>query len=55
MSRTNPANKVRTAEEIASIKPMIDAARAKITRQEAPTNSALDLSAEIEQVKKKTM
>lgn len=55
MSRTNPANKVRTAEEIASIKPMIDAARAKITRQEAPANSALDLSAEIEQVKKKTM
>lgn len=55
MSRTNPANKARTAEEIASIKPMIDAARAKITHQETPANSALDLSAEIEQVKKKTM
>lgn len=48
MSRTNPANKARSADELASVKPMIDAARAKITHQTMPSSSAIDLSAEIE-------
>ena len=53
MNRTNPANKARTVDEIASVKPMIDAARAKITHQSMPTSSAIDLSAEIEAEKNK--
>lgn len=53
MNRTNPANKARSAEEIASVKPMIDAARAKITGVVAPASSSMDLSAEIEAEKNK--
>lgn len=53
MKRTNPANKSRTAEEIESVKPLIDAQRAKITGVAMPTTSALDLSAEIEAEKNK--
>ncbi len=48
MNRTNPANKARSADEIASVRPMIDAARAKITSQARPFTSAIDLSSEIE-------
>lgn len=48
MNRTNPANKARSADEIASVRPMIDAARAKITSQAMPSTSAIDLSSEIE-------
>ena len=47
MKSTNPANRARSDEEIASVKPMIDAYRAKLTNVSMPTNN-LDLSAEIE-------
>ena len=53
MKNTNPANKARSAEEIESVKPLIDAQRAKITGVVLPTTSALDLSAEIEAEKNK--
>ena len=53
MNRTNPANKVRSATEIASVKPMIDAARTRIIHQNMPTSSPLDLSSEIEAEKNK--
>lgn len=47
MKTTNPANKTRSEAEIASVKPMIDAYRAKLTNVSMPVNN-LDLSAEIE-------
>lgn len=47
MKTTNPANRARSDAEIASVKPMIDAYRAKLTNVSMPTNN-LDLSAEIE-------
>lgn len=47
MNRTNPANKARTVDELTSVKPMIDAARAKIAHQ-IMSSSAIDLSSEIE-------
>jgi hypothetical protein len=47
MKSTNPANRARSDAEIASVKPMIDAYRAKLTNVSMPTNN-LDLSAEIE-------
>lgn len=51
MTRTNPANRARSAEELASVKPMIDAARAKITSQNIPSASTFDISKEIEEEK----
>lgn len=51
MTRTNPANKARSAEELASVKPIIDAARAKITSQNIQSASTFDISKEIEQEK----
>lgn len=50
MRTSNPANKPRTSAEMDSIRPMIDAARAKMTTVSTPktTLSELDLSAEIE-------
>lgn len=53
MGKVNPANKARSTEEIASVRPMIDAARSKITNQTLPTASNLDLAAEIEAEKNK--
>ena len=47
MKSTNPANRARSDAEIASVKPMIDAYRAKLTNVSMPVNN-LDLSAEIE-------
>lgn len=47
MKTTNPANRARSDAEIAAVKPMIDAYRAKLTNVSMPTNN-LDLSAEIE-------
>ena len=48
MKRSNPANKARSDAEIASVRPMIDAARAKLSGMGAmPMTSGLDLSAEI--------
>ena len=53
MRSSNPANKTRSAAEIDSIRPMIDAARAKMTTASTPraTASNLDISAEIESEK----
>ena len=48
MKTSNPANKARSDAEIASVKPMIDAYRAKLTTASMPKVSSLDLSAEIE-------
>ena len=53
MKRSNPANKVRSDAEIAAVRPMIDAARAKMTGSAMPSASGIDLSAEIEAEKNK--
>ncbi|NLZ25910.1 MAG: hypothetical protein GX891_05550 [Clostridiales bacterium] len=53
---SNPANRARSQEDIASVRPMIDAARAKLTGGAMPKAAAtLDLAAEIEQEKNKTL
>ncbi len=53
MRSSNPANKTRSAAEMDSIRPMIDAARAKMTTASTPRAAAsnLDISAEIESEK----
>ena len=55
MRSSNPANKARSAAEMESIRPMIDAARAKMTTTSMPSSASiasdLDLSAEIESEK----
>ena len=55
MRSSNPANKARTAAEMDSIRPMIDAARAKMTTTTMPASASvasdLDISAEIESEK----
>lgn len=48
MKRSNPANKVRGESEIAAVRPMIDAARAKLTGVTLPSAAGIDLSAEID-------
>lgn len=53
MKRSNPANKVRSDAEIAAVRPMIDAARAKMTGSAMPSASGIDLAAEIEAEKNK--
>lgn len=53
MKRSNPANKVRSEAEVAAVRPMIDAARAKIAGVEMPSAAGIDLSAEIEAEKNK--
>lgn len=55
MRTSNPANKARSAAEMDAIRPMIDAARAKMTRTSMPATAAadLDISAEIESEKKR--
>ena len=53
MKRSNPANKVRSDAEVAAVRPMIDAARAKMTGVEMPSAEGIDLSAEIEAEKNK--
>ena len=53
MKTANPANKSRSQAELDSVRPMIDAARAKITGSPLSTASNLDISAEIEAEKKK--
>ena len=55
MRSSNPANKARSAAEMDSIRPMIDAARAKMTTTTMPSSASiasdLDISAEIESEK----
>ena len=53
MKRSNPANRVRSDAEVAAVRPMIDAARAKMTGIEMPSAVGIDLSAEIEAEKNK--
>ncbi len=50
----NPANKARSEAEMAAVRPMIDAARAKMTENATPKTFGVDLSADIEAEKKKT-
>lgn len=52
MNNTNPANHAHTQEEIDSVRPMIDAARAKMNHQTLPVSSSIDLSAEIDAARK---
>ena len=55
MRSANPANKARSSAEIDAVRPMIDAARSKITSKSMPAaasvSSNFDLSAEIEKEK----
>lgn len=53
LKTANPANKARSQAEIDSVKPMIDAARAKMTNTAMPKSNSvdLDISAEIEREK----
>ena len=45
---SNPANRARSSEEIDSVRPMIDAARAKLTGSAPVSNiSNIDISSEI--------
>lgn len=53
MKNSNPANRARSESEIASVRPMIDAARSKISGQAMPKASELDLASEIEAEKNK--
>ncbi|HIY46067.1 MAG TPA: hypothetical protein H9731_06105 [Candidatus Borkfalkia excrementipullorum] len=53
MKRSNPANRVRSEAEIAAVRPMIDAARAKMSGVSMPSAAGIDLSAEIEAEKNK--
>lgn len=53
MKRSNPANKARSEAEISAVRPMIDAARAKMTGVAMPSAAGIDLSAEIEAEKNK--
>lgn len=55
MKSSNPANKARSTAEMDAIRPMIDAARAKMTGKTMPAgiSSDLDISAEIESEKKR--
>ncbi len=46
MRTSNPANKARSQSEIDTVRPMIDAARAKLTGS-TPVSSDIDISAEI--------
>ena len=47
MRTSNPANKARSSAEMDAVRPMIDAARAKITGTAMPTAGDIDISAEI--------
>ena len=46
MRTSNPANKARSQSEVDTVRPMIDAARAKLTGS-TPVSSDIDISAEI--------
>ena len=55
MRTSNPANKARSADELDTVRPMIDAARAKITGTAMPTAGDIDISAEINAERNKTV
>ena len=51
MKRSNPANKTRTAEELASVRPLIELERAKLLPSVG--DFSVDLAKEIENEKNK--
>ncbi|MBE6607543.1 MAG: hypothetical protein E7633_03180 [Ruminococcaceae bacterium] len=55
MGHSNPANKTRSSEELAAIRPMIDAARSKMTNVSTPATAGINIAAEIEAEKNKTI
>lgn len=55
MRTSNPANKARSAAELDTVRPMIDAARAKITGTAMPTAGDIDISAEINAERNRTV
>ena len=48
MKTSNPANRARSEAEIAAVRPMVDAARAKMSGVSMPASAGIDISAEIE-------
>lgn len=54
MKSSNPANRARSDAEIAAVRPMIDAARAKMGVS-MPATAGIDISAEIEAEKNRTV
>lgn len=56
MKRSNPANHARSEEEINTVRPMIDAARSKLSKIFTPNsnNASIDLSNEINALKNKS-
>ncbi len=55
MRTSNPANKARSSAEMDAVRPMIDAARAKITGTAMPTAGDIDISAEINAERNRTV
>ena len=55
MRTSNPANKARSAAELDIVRPMIDAARAKITGTAMPATGDIDISAEINAERNRTV
>lgn len=55
MRTSNPANKARSSAEMDAVRPMIDAARAKLTGTAMPTAGAIDISAEINAERNRTV
>lgn len=55
MRTSNPANKARSSAEMDTVRPMIDAARAKLTGTAMPTAGDIDISAEINAERNRTV
>ena len=55
MRTSNPANKARSVAELDTVRPMIDAARAKLTGTAMPTAGDIDISAEINAERNRTV
>ena len=55
MRTSNPANKARSSAEMDAVRPMIDAARAKLTGTAMPTAGDIDISAEINAERNRTV
>ena len=55
MRTSNPANKARSSAEMDAVRPMIDAARAKLPGTAMPTAGDIDISAEINAERNRTV
>ncbi len=55
MRTSNPANKTRSAAELDNVRPMKDASRAKLTGTTMPTAGDIDISAEINAERNRTV